>query len=53
MDPLVFYAGFVVIALAILALAMAFSPTARRRCPSCEEFVSITARACRCGYGFS
>ena len=53
MDPIVCYAGFVAIALAILVVAMAFSPPARRRCPSCDEHVSISARACRCGYAFS
>jgi len=53
MDPIVFYAGFVMIALAILVVAVAFSPPARRRCPSCLEHVSISARTCRCGYVFA
>jgi hypothetical protein len=53
MDPFLLYAGFVVIALAILAAAMAFSPPARRRCPGCDEHVSISARRCRCGYSFA
>ena len=53
MDPIVLYAAFIVIALMILAVAMLFSPSAKRRCPSCERDVAIAARACRCGYAFS
>ena len=52
MDPIVLYLGAVVIALAILAVAMALSPAARRRCPSCDAPVAIGVRACRCGYAF-
>lgn len=53
MDPIVLYAGVVAAALLILAVAMAFSPTPKRRCPSCERPVAIAARACRCGYAFA
>ena len=53
MDPIVLYAAFIVIALMILAVAMLFSPSAKRRCPSCDRDVAIAARACRCGYAFS
>ena len=53
MDPTVLYAGLVVIALVILAVAMLLSPSAKRRCPNCERHVAIAARACRCGYAFS
>ena len=53
MEPIVFYLAFVALALVILALAMVFSPSAKRRCPNCERDVAIAARACRCGYAFS
>ena len=53
MDPIVLYAGFVVIALLILAVAMLFSPSAKRGCPNCDRDVAVGARACRCGYAFS
>jgi len=43
----------VVTALAILAVAMLLSPSAKRRCPSCERNVAISARSCRCGFAFS
>jgi hypothetical protein len=52
-DPIVIYAGFVVIALLVLALAMLLSPPAKRRCPNCEREVALGARACRCGYAFA
>ena len=53
MDPTLFYAALVVIALAILGVAMLLSPSAKRPCPNCERHVAIAARACRCGYAFS
>ena len=53
MEPTAFYAVLVVIALAILAVAMLLTPSAKRRCPNCERHVAISARACRCGYAFS
>jgi hypothetical protein len=53
MDPIVIYAGFVVVALAVLALAVLLSPSDTRRCPSCERDVALGARACRCGYAFT
>ena len=52
-DPIVLYAGFVVIALLILAAAMLLSPSAKRGCPNCERDVALGARTCRCGYAFS
>jgi hypothetical protein len=52
-DPIVIYAGFVVIALLVLAVAMLLSPPAKRRCPNCEREVALGARACRCGYAFA
>ena len=53
MDPTTFYAALVVTALVILAVAMLLSPSAKRRCPSCERDVALGARSCRCGYAFS
>ena len=53
MDPTAFYAALVIVALVILAVAMLLSPSAKRRCPSCERDVALGARACRCGYAFS
>jgi hypothetical protein len=53
MDPIVIYAGFVVIALLVLALAMLLSPSPKRSCPNCERDVALGARACRCGYAFA
>ena len=53
MDPIVLYAGFVVIALLIIAVAVLCSPSAKRGCPNCEREVALGARACRCGYAFS
>jgi len=53
MDPTLFYAAFVLLALVILLVAMGFSPAPKRPCPSCERDVALGARACRCGYAFS
>jgi len=53
MDPTLFYAAFVLLALAILLVAMLCSPGATRPCPNCERDVALGARACRCGYAFS
>jgi hypothetical protein len=52
MDPIVLYAGFVALALLVLAIATLLSPAAKRDCPNCAGPLALTARACRrCGYG--
>jgi hypothetical protein len=53
MDPTVIYAGFVAIALLVLAVAVLLSPSAKRRCPNCGRDVTLGARSCRCGYAFA
>ena len=51
MDPIVLYAGFVALALLVLAIATLLSPAAKRACPNCTGPLALTARACRrCGY---
>jgi hypothetical protein len=53
MDPILIYAGFVAVALLVLAVAMLVAPPAKRACPNCERQVALGARTCRCGYAFA
>ena len=50
MDPLFIYLGLALLGLVLFGVVSGVSKGAVRRCPSCDEDVSVHARACRhCG----
>ena len=53
MELFAVYVLFVALALAVIGVAAALAPTAKRPCPNCSRGVALSARLCRrCGYGF-